>query len=50
MKTVRKYTIDDLMDLNYVIPGIPEGAVIKEIGVGSIFAKRWAKKYNIEQK
>ena len=50
MKTVRKYTIDDLMDLNYVIPGIPEGAVIKEIGVGTIFAKRWAKKYNIEQK
>lgn len=47
MKTVRKYTIDDLMDLNYIIPGIPKGAIIKEIGVGKIFAERYAKKYGI---
>jgi len=47
MKTVRKYTIDDLMDLNYVIPGIPENAIIKEVGVGKIFADRYRKKYGI---
>lgn len=47
IKTVSKYTIDDLIDLNYVIPGIPAKAVIKEIGMGKIFKERYKKKYGI---
>lgn len=47
VKTVSKYTIDDLINANYVIPGIPAKAVIKEIGVGKIFKERYEKKYGI---
>ena len=47
IKTVSKYTIDDLIDLNYTIPGIPAKAIIKEIGVGTIFKERYKKKYGI---
>ena len=48
IKIVRNRTIDDLIDCNYVIPGIPAKAVIKEIGMGNIFIERYKKKYNIE--
>ena len=47
MKTVRNRTIDDLIDCNYVIPGIPANAVIKEVGVGKIFIDRYRKKYGL---
>lgn len=47
IKTVSKYTIDDLINLNYTIPGIPAKAIIKEIGVGTIFKERYKKKYGI---
>jgi len=48
MKIVRTRTIDDLIDCNYVIPGIPDIAVIKEVGMGNIFIERYRKKYNIK--
>ena len=47
MKTIRNRTIDDLIDCNYVIPGIPAKAVIKEVGVGKIFIDRYRKKYGL---
>tara|TARA_R110000772_G_scaffold51094_1_gene117398 strand:- start:363 stop:587 length:225 start_codon:yes stop_codon:yes gene_type:complete len=46
-KTISNRTIDDLISCNYVIPGIPEKAVIKEIGVGKMFKKRYKKKYDL---
>lgn len=47
MKTIRNRTIDELIDCNYVIPGIPAKAVIKEVGMGNIFIERYKKKYGI---
>ena len=47
IKIVRNRSIDDLIDCNYIIPGIPATAVIKEIGVGTIFKERYEKKYGI---
>ena len=47
VKTIRNRTIDDLIDCNYIIPGIPAKAIIKEVGVGKIFEKRYKKKYNV---
>lgn len=48
IKVVRNRTIDDLIDSNYVIPGIPAKSVIKEVGMGEIFIERYKKKYNIQ--
>ena len=48
IKVVRNRTIDDLIDCNYVIPGIPAKSVIKEVGMGEIFIERYKKKYNIQ--
>lgn len=48
IKVVRNRTIDDLIDCNYIIPGIPAKSVIKEVGIGEIFIERYKKKYNIE--
>ena len=47
IKVVRNRNIDELMDCNYVIPGISAKAVIKEVGIGSIFIERYKKKYGI---
>lgn len=47
VKTIRNRTIDDLIECNYIIPGIPAKAVIKEIGIGKIFKERYEKKYGI---
>jgi len=48
IKVVRNRSIDDLIDCNYVIPGIPAKSIIKEVGMGKIFIERYKKKYNIE--
>jgi hypothetical protein len=48
IKIVRNRSIDDLIDCNYIIPGISAKAVIKEVGMGEIFIERYKKKYNIE--
>jgi len=47
IKTVRNRTIDDLIDCNYIIPGIPAKAVIKDVGIGNMFIERYKKKYDI---
>ena len=47
MKTVRNRNIDELIDCNYIIPGIPAKAVIKEVGMGNIFIERYKKKYDL---
>jgi hypothetical protein len=48
IKIVRNRSIDDLIDCNYIIPGIPAKSIIKEVGMGEIFIERYKKKYNIE--
>lgn len=45
IKVVRNRSIDELIDCNYVIPGIPAKAVIKEVGMGELFIERYEKKY-----
>ena len=47
VKVVRNRTIDDLIDCNYIIPGIQAKAVIKDVGIGNIFIERYKKKYDI---
>jgi len=47
VKVVRNRTIDDLIDCNYIIPGISSKAVIKEVGIGNIFIERYKKKYGV---
>lgn len=48
-KTIRNRSIDDLLDCNYIIPGIPEKAIIKEVLVGSKpnFLNPYFKKYGL---
>ncbi len=47
MKVVRNRNIDQLMECNYVIPGIPAIAVIKEVGMGEYFIEKYKKKYDL---
>ena len=47
VKVVRNRTIDDLIDCNYIIPGISSKAVIKEVGIGNISIERYKKKYGV---
>ena len=47
IKCVSNRNIDELIDLNYRIPGIPDKAIIKEVGMGKIFIERYKKKYGI---
>jgi hypothetical protein len=47
VKVIRNRTIDDLIDCNYIIPGISAKAVIKEVGMGEIFIERYKKKYGV---
>lgn len=47
VKVVRNRNIDELIDCNYIIPGIPAKSVIKEVGIGNIFIERFKKKYNV---
>ena len=49
VKTVRNRSIDDLLDCDYVIPGISAKAVIKEVLVGTKpeFLNPYLKKYGL---
>ena len=47
MKVVRNRNIDQLMDCNYVIPGISAKAIIKEVGIGNYFIEKYKKKYGV---
>lgn len=48
IKVIRNRTIDELIDCNFIIPGIPSKAIIKEVGMGVLFIERYKKKYNIQ--
>ena len=45
VKTFKNRTIDQVLEEK--LPGIPEKAIVLEIGVGSIFEARYKKKYGI---
>ena len=47
IKTVKNRNIDDLIACDYIIPGIPAKAIIKEVGVGKIFHDRYKQKYGL---
>jgi len=48
-KTIRNRSIDELLECNYVIPGIPEQAIIKEVLIGSSpdFINPYLKKHGL---
>ena len=45
MKTLRNKSIDDVLEKK--IPGIPDAAVILEIGLGNRFEQQWRTKYKL---
>lgn len=45
MKTFRNKCIDDILDKK--LPGIPDTAIIVEIGMGDRFEQKWKTKYNL---
>jgi hypothetical protein len=45
MKTLRNKSIDDVLERK--IPGIPDSAVILEMGIGPNFEKQWRTKYKL---
>ena len=45
MKTFRNKCIDDILEKK--LPGIPDNAVIVEIGMGERFEQKWKTKYNL---
>ena len=45
MKTFRNKCIDDILDKK--LPGVPDNAVIVEIGMGDRFEQKWKTKYNL---
>lgn len=45
MKTLRNKNIDDVLERK--IPGIPDNAVILEIGMGEIFEEKYKQKYKL---
>lgn len=45
MKTIRNKSIDDVLERK--IPGIPDTAVILEIGIGDRFEQQWKTKYKL---
>ena len=46
MKTYRNKSIDDILDAKKLV-GIPEKAVILELGFGSVFEEKYRKKYKL---
>jgi hypothetical protein len=45
IKTFRNKCIDDI--LSKKLPGIPDSAVIVELGIGQEFEDKWKRKYKI---
>ena len=45
MKTLRNKSIDDVLDRK--IPGVPDTAVILEMGIGPEFQRQWKQKYKL---
>ena len=47
IKTIKNRNIDQLLECNFDIPGIPKIAVIKEVGIGKAFHDIYKKKYGL---
>ena len=47
IKTIKNRNIDQLLECNFDIPGIPKIAVILEVGVGRAFHDIYKKKYGL---
>ena len=45
LKTFRNKCIDDILDKK--LPGVPDTAVILELGIGSLFETIWKQKYKL---
>lgn len=45
IKTFRNKSIDDILDTK--LPGIPDSAVVLEIGIGSCFEEKYKLKYKL---
>jgi hypothetical protein len=45
MKTFKNKSIDDILEKK--LPGIPDNAVIVEIGLGAEFEQKWKTKYKL---
>jgi hypothetical protein len=45
IKTLRNKSIDDVLERK--IPGIPDNAVILEIGMGEVFEEKYKQKYKL---
>ena len=46
MKTYKKKSIDDILTAKKLV-GVPENAIILEMGMGPDFEAKWRKKYNL---
>ena len=46
MKTFRNKSIDDILDAKRII-GVPDAAVILELGIGKQLEEQYRKKYNL---
>ena len=47
IKVFRNKTIDDLLECNFVTPGISEDAIILVVGIGENFEADYKKKFKI---
>ena len=47
LKTIKNRNIDQLIECDFNIPGIPEKAVIKKVGVGKRFHDIYKQKYGL---
>jgi hypothetical protein len=45
MKTFRNKSIDDILEKK--LPGVPDNAVILELGLGDAFEQKWKTKYKL---
>ena len=46
MKTYKKKSIDDILTAKKLV-GVPENAIILEMGMGTMFEKQWKQKYKL---
>ena len=47
IKAFRNYLIDYFLKIESKLPGLPEDAIILEIGLGKVFMQKWKDKYKI---
>ena len=47
MKVFRNRNVDEVLDINSKLPGIPAIAEFLEVGVGEVFIERYKSKYKL---